>query len=99
MTNQFLKMSMEQYSKSSDNITQTRALLLERLLPKYPHTVHDTEDNDIRFRTDIDGTQIDLTISLYDGLGVVTAGGYDELHNRVVLDIQKEVDDIYLHYV
>ena len=89
---------MESYSKSTD-ITQTRALLLERLLHKYPHTVHDTEDNDIRFRTDIDGQQIDLTISLYNGLGVVTAVGYDDLHNRVVLDIQKEVDDIYKSYV
>ena len=89
---------MESYSKSTD-ITQTRALLLERLLHKYPHTIHDTEDNDIRFRTDIDGQQIDLTISLYNGLGVVTAGGYDDLHNRVVLDIQKEVDDIYKSYV
>ena len=89
---------MESYSKSTD-ITQTRALLLERLLHKYPHTVYDTEDNDIRFRTDIDGQQIDLTISLYNGLGVVTAGGYDDLHNRVVLDIQKEVDDIYKSYV
>ena len=89
---------MESYSKSTD-ITQTRALLLERLLHKYPHTVHDTEDNDIRFRTDIDGQQIDLTISLYNGLGVVTAGGYDDLHNRVVLDIKKDVDYIYLHYV
>ena len=89
---------MESYSKSTD-IPQTRALLLERLLPKYPHSIHDTEDNDIRFRTDIAGQQVDLTISLYDGLGVVTAGGYDDLHNSVVLDIQKEVDDIYLNYV
>ena len=89
---------MNSYSKSSD-ITQTRALLLERLNHLYPHSVSDNEGNDLYFRTDIDGTQIDLTISLYGTVGVVTSGGYDDLHNRVVLDIQKEVDDIYKSYV
>lgn len=89
---------MERYSKSSD-ITQTRALLLERLSVKYPYSVSDNQDNELYFRTDIEGQQIDLTISLYGTVGVVTSGGYDDLHNKVVLDIQKEVDDIYLHYV
>lgn len=89
---------MERYSKSSD-ITQTRALLLERLNHLYPYSVSDTEGNDLYFRTDIDGIQIDLTISLYDTIGVVTSGGYDDLHNRVILDIQKQVDDIYKNYV
>ena len=89
---------MERYSKSSD-IIQTRALLLERLNHLYPYSVSDYESNDLHFRTDIEGTQIDLTISLYDTLGVVTSGGYDDLHNKVVLDIQKEVDNIYLNYV
>ena len=89
---------MNSYSKSSD-ITQTRALLLERLNHLYPYSVSDTEGNDLYFRTDIEGTQIDLTISLYSTVGVVTSGGYDDLHNRVVLDIQKEVDDIYKSYV
>ena len=102
---------MERYSKSSD-IIQTRALLLERLnhlypyrrtlvedSHAYPYSISDYESNDLHFRTDIDGTQIDLTISLYDTLGVVTSGGYDDLHNKVVLDIQKEVDNIYLNYV
>ena len=89
---------MERYSKSSD-ITQTRALLLERLSVKYPYSVSDNQDNELYFRTDIQGQQIDLTISLYGTVGVVTSGGYDDLHNKVVLDIQKEVDDIYLHYV
>ena len=89
---------MERYSKSSD-ITQTRALLLERLSVKYPYSVSDNQDNELYFRTDIEGTQVDLTISLYGTVGVVTSGGYDDLPNKVVLDIQKEVDDIYLHYV
>lgn len=89
---------MESYSKSSD-ITQTRALLLERLLPKYPYSVHDTVNNEIYFRTDVDGQQIDLIISLYGTVGVVQAEGYDELTDRVGKEIQKEVDDIYLHYV
>ena len=89
---------MESYSKSSD-ITQTRALLLERLLPKYPYSVHDTVNNKIYFRTDVDGQQIDLIISLYGTVGVVQAEGYDELTDRVGKEIQKEVDDIYLHYV
>ena len=89
---------MERYSKSSD-IIQTRALLLERLNHLYPYSIPDYESNDLHFRTDIDGTQIDLTISLYDTLGVVTSGGYDDLHNKVVLDVQKEVDNIYLNYV
>ena len=89
---------MNSYSKSSD-ITQTRALLLERLNHLYPYSVSDSEGNDLYFRTDIEGTQIDLTISLYGTVGVVTSGGYDDLHNRVVLDIQKEVDDIYKSYV
>jgi len=89
---------MNTYSKSSD-ITQTRALLLERLNHLYPYSVSDTEGNDLYFRTDIEGTQIDLIISLYGTVGVVTSGGYDDLHNRVVLDIQKEVDDIYKSYV
>jgi hypothetical protein len=89
---------MESYSKSSD-ITQTRALLLERLLPKYPYSVHDTVNNDIHFRTDVDGQQVELIISLYSTLGVVQADGYDELTDRVGKEIQKEVDDIYLHYV
>ena len=89
---------MNTYSKSSD-ITQTRALLLERLNHLYPYSVSDSEGNDLYFRTDIEGTQIDLIISLYGTVGVVTSGGYDDLHNRVVLDIQKEVDDIYKSYV
>ena len=89
---------MESYSKSSD-ITQTRALLLERLLPKYPYSVHDTVNNDIHFRTDIDGKQVDLIISLYGTVGVVQYEGYDELTDTVGKEIQKEVDDIYLHYV
>jgi len=89
---------MNTYSKSSD-ITQTRALLLERLNHLYPYSVSDSEGNDLYFRTDIEGTQIDLTISLYGTVGVVTSGGYDDLDNRVVLDIEKEVDDIYKSYV
>ena len=89
---------MERYSKSSD-LSQTRALLLERLLHLYPHSVYDSENSDVYFRTDIDGTQIDLTISLYSSVGVVTSGGYDDLHNRVILDVQKQVDDIYKNYV
>ena len=89
---------MERYSKSSD-ITQTRALLLERLNVKYPYSVSDNQDNELNFRNDIEGTQIDLTISLYGTVGVVTSGGYDDLHNKVVMDIQKEVDEIYLNYV
>ena len=89
---------MESYSKSSD-ITQTRALLLERLLPKYPYSVHDTVNNDIHFRTDIDGKQIDLIISLYGTVGVVQYEHYDELTDTIGKEIQKEVDDIYLHYV
>jgi len=89
---------MERYSKSSD-LSQTRALLLERLLHLYPHSVYDSENSDVYFRTDIDGTQIDLTISLYSSVGVVTSGGYDDLHNRVILDFQKQVDDIYKSYV
>ena len=89
---------MESYSKSSD-ITQTRALLLERLLPKYPHSVHDTVNNDIHFRTDVDGQQVDLIISLYGTVGVVQYEGYDELTDTIGKEIQKEVDDIYLHYV
>ena len=89
---------MERYSKSSD-LSQTRALLLERLLHLYPHSVYDSENSDVYFRTDIDGTQIDLTISLYSSVGVVTSGGYDDLHNRVILDVQKQVDDIYKSYV
>ena len=89
---------MERYSKSSD-ITQTRALLLERLNHLYPYSVSDTEGTDLHFRTDIDGQQVDLTISLYDTIGVVTSGGYDDLHNRVILDVQKQVDDIYKNYV
>ena len=89
---------MERYSKSSD-ITQTRALLLERLLHLYPHSVYDSEDTNLYFRTDIDGQQVDLTISLYGTVAVVTSGGYDDLHNRVILDVQKQVDDIYKSYV
>ena len=89
---------MERYSKSSD-LSQTRALLLERLLHLYPHSVYDSENSDVYFRTDIDGQQIDLTMSLYSSVGVVTSGGYDDLHNRVILDVQKQVDDIYKNYV
>jgi hypothetical protein len=89
---------VESYSKSSD-ITQTRALLLERLLPKYPYSVHDTVNNDIHFRTDVDGQQVDLIISLYGTVGVVQYDSYDELTGMIGKEIQKEVDDIYLHYV
>jgi len=69
---------MESYSKSSD-ITQTRALLLERLSVKYPYSVTDSESNTTFFRTDIDGIQVDIQIDLYGTVGVVTAGGYDDL--------------------
>ena len=89
---------MESYSKSSD-ITQTRALLLERLSVKYPYSVTDSVEYTTFFRTDIEGTQVDIQIDLYGTVGVVQAGYYDETTDRVVKDIQKEVDDIYLHYV
>ena len=89
---------MEQYSKSSD-ITQTRAMLLERLSVKYPYSVTDSVEYTTFFRTDIDGTEVNIQIDLYGSVGVVQSGYYDETTDRVVKDIQREVDDIYLHYV
>lgn len=89
---------MESYSKSSD-ITQTRALLLERLSVKYPYSVTDSVEYTTFFRTDIKGIEVNIQIDLYGTVGVVQAGYYDETTDRVVKDIQKEVDDIYLHYV
>lgn len=89
---------MDGYSKSSD-ITQTRDMLLERLSVKYPYSVTYSEQYTTFFRTDIDGIEVDIQIDLYGTVGVVQAGYYDETTDRVVKDIQSEVDDIYLNYV
>lgn len=89
---------MESYSKSSD-ITQTRALLLERLSVSYPYSVTDSVQHTTFFRTDIDGVEVNVQIDLYGTVGVVQAGYYDEITDRVVKHIQEEIDDIYLHYV
>ena len=89
---------MDGYSKSSD-ITQTRDMLLERLGVKYPYSVTYSEQHTTFFRTDIEGVEINIQIDLYGTVGVVQAGYYDETSDRVVKDIQREVDDIYLHYV
>ena len=89
---------MESYSKSSD-ITQTRAMLLERLSVNYPYSVTDSVQHTTFFRTDVDGIEVNVQIDLYGTIGVVQAGYYDEITDRVVKDIQREVDDIYLHYV
>lgn len=89
---------MKSYSKSSD-ISQTRAMLLERLSVKYPYSVTDSVDYTTFFRTDVDGVEVNIQIDLYGSVGVVQAGYYDETTDRVVKDIQAEIDDIYLHYV
>jgi hypothetical protein len=89
---------MDGYSKSSD-ITQTRAMLLERLSVKYPYSVTDSEQYTTFFRTDIEAVEVNIQIDLYGTVGVVQAGYYDETTDRVVKDIQSEVDDIYLNYV
>lgn len=89
---------MKSYSKSSD-ISQTRAMLLERLSVKYPYSVTDSVDYTTFFRTDVDGVEVNIQIDLYGSVGVVQAGYYDETTDRVVRDIQNEVDDIYTYYV
>ena len=89
---------MKSYSKSSD-ISQTRAMLLERLSVKYPYSVTDSVDYTTFFRTDVDGIEVNIQIDLYGSVGVVQAGYYDETTDRVVRDIQNEVDDIYTYYV
>lgn len=89
---------MKSYSKSSD-ISQTRAMLLERLSVKYPYSVTDSVDYTTFFRTDVDGIEVNVQIDLYGTVGVVQAGYYDETTDRVVRDIQNEVDDIYTYYV
>ena len=89
---------MDGYSKSSD-ISQTRAMLLERLSVKYPYSVTDSVDYTTFFRTDVDGVEVNIQIDLYGSVGVVQAGYYDETTDRVVRDIQNEVDDIYTYYV
>jgi len=89
---------MNGYSKSTD-ITQTRALLLERLSVNYPYSVTDSVQHTTFFRTDVDGFEVNVQIDLYGDMGVVQAGYFDETTDRVVKDVQREVDDIYLNYV
>ena len=87
------------YSKSS-NISQTRALLLERLNFKYPNnTTEVEEDSTIILRLPSTTVDTEFIISLYDDYGTVGCNGLDSESMGLVRELQVEVDDIYLHYV
>lgn len=90
---------MNVYSKSS-NISQTRALLLERLNFRYPNnTTEVEEDNTLIVRLPSTMLDTEFIISLYDDYGVVGCNGLDNESMGLVRELQGEVDDIYLHYV
>ena len=87
------------YSKSS-NISQTRALLLERLNFKYPNnTTEVEEDNTLIVRLPSTTVDTEFVISLYEDYGIVECNGLDNESMGLVRELQGEVDDIYLHYV
>ena len=87
------------YSKSF-NISQTRALLLERLNFKYPNnTTEVEEDNTIILRLPSTTLDTEFVISLYKDYGIVGCNGLDNESIGLVRELQVEVDDIYLHYV
>ena len=90
---------MNMYSKSS-NISQTRALLLERLNFKYPNNTTEVEEDDtLIIRLPSTTLDTEFVISLYDDNGVVGCNGLDNQSIDLVRELQGEVDDIYLHYV
>ena len=87
------------YSKSS-NISQTRALLLERLNFKYPNnTTEVEEDSTIILRLPSATVGTEFIISLMEDHGIVGCNGLDNESVGLVRQLQVEVDDIYLHYV
>ena len=87
------------YSKSS-NISQTQALLLERLNFKYPsNTTEVEEDNTLIVRLPSTTLDTEFVISLYEDYGIVGCNGLDNESIGLVRELQVEVDDIYLHYV
>ena len=90
---------MNMYSKSS-NISQTQALLLERLNFKYPNnTTEVEEDNTLIVRLPSTTLDTEFVISLYKDYGIVGCNGLDNESIGLVRELQVEVDDIYLHYV
>ena len=90
---------MNMYSKSS-NISQTQALLLERLNFKNPNNPTEVaEDNTLIVRLPSTTLDTEFVISLYEDYGIVGCNGLDNESIGLVRELQVEVDDIYLHYV
>ena len=87
------------YSKSL-SISQTRALLLDRLNFKYPNLIIEVENNDtILVRLPSTSIDVEFTLSLFNDYGMAECNGLDDESISLLRELQGEVDDIYLHYV
>ena len=87
------------YSKSL-SISQTRALLLDRLNFKYPNLITEVENNDtILVRLPSTSVDVEFTLSLFNDYGMAECNGLDDESIKLLRELQGEVDDIYLHYV
>lgn len=86
-------------SKSSDN-SQISALLIERLMYKYPDSVYVVDDYDnITMGIPVEDYQAYVNIDVYDDYALVQADVYVDEIAGVAHAIQIEVDEIYKCYV
>ena len=86
-------------SKSSDN-SQISALLIERLMYKYPDSVYLLDDySNITMGIPVDEHQAYITIDVHHDYAVVQGDVYVDEIAGVAHAIQIEVDEIYKCYV